>query len=339
MIRNRALAAFLAFLLTGAPTLAVAAEDDYANAMAQYEMGDDAGALRLFEKALKGTLSDADKLAIYTYAAVSAFRAGDKKKAEQYFKEAVRIDREVTAPYEAPDDAKKLLEDVRAGRSAAVVEPTKPPAPTTGPTEFKIDRPAEVDAGEPIPLRVRRVKGEIVDVVVHWRVPGGSWSPMTLLPSAEDGDVWVGDLPAPPADPESGASVEFWLEAQDGQGATVARFGSEGTPKVTKVRASGVLVGMGGRKDPARPPDDGGEPRDPDFSGGGRTDDDGSILEEWWFWTGVGVLVIGGVVTTIVLLSGEEATTIPCDEANPGTGCIDATVKGLRPLQPGVFRW
>ncbi len=335
MIRNRALAAFLALLLTGLPTLAVAAEDDYANAMAQYEMGDDAGALRLFEKALKGTLSDADKLAIYTYAAVSAFRAGDKKKAEQYFKEAVRIDREVTAPYEAPDDAKKLLEDVRAGRSGDTT--AKPVAPTTGPTEFKIDRPAEVDAGEPIPLRVRRVKGEIVDVVVHWRVPGGSWAPITLLPSADDGDVWVGDLPAPVADPESGASVEFWLEAQDGQGGTVARFGSEGTPKVTKVRASGVAVGLGGGK-PRR--DDAGEPRDPDFSGGQRpVDDDGTILEEWWFWTGVGVLVIGGVVTTIVLLSGEETTTIPCDESNPGTGCIDATVKGFRPLQPGVFRW
>ncbi len=335
---KKALALVLALGLSGAPGLALADEEAFANAMAAYELGDDAEALRLFDKALKGKgLAEADRLAIYTYGGVAAFRSGDKKRAGEYFQKALAIDKEVIAPYEAPQEAKDLLERMRAGGAPPSGGGVGIGRHMPGTAEFKVDRPQEVDAGQPIPLKVRKVSGDIVDVLVHFRTPGGSWTQATLLP--KDDTVFEGEIPAPPADPETGGSVEFYLEAQDSQGDTVARFGSEGTPKVTKVRATGLAVVGTPKVLTAEPAD--GEPDEPaDFGTTGETDDEGeSVFEQWWFWTGAGVVVAGGAVLAIVLLTGEEEGGIPCDETAAGTGCMDVTVTGVRAAGPGVIRW
>jgi tetratricopeptide (TPR) repeat protein len=93
-----------------------------------------------------------------------------------------------------------------------------------------------------------------------------------------------------PPDPSSAYFLEYFVEAQDAQGKTLASLGTSGDPRRSKRTV----------------PTQGGSPK------GGNSGAAAPFYQTWWFWTIVGGVVVAGVVTGVVIAtspSGPQPAT------------------------------
>ncbi|MCB9638757.1 MAG: hypothetical protein H6727_07625, partial [Myxococcales bacterium] len=103
--------------------------------------------------------------------------------------------------------------------------------------------------------------------------------------------------PLTPPDPTSAYFVEYYVEAVDGLGRTIASLGSASDPKRVK------------RTLPAG--------ANNNYKGNGKAT---PFYQTWWFWTAVGVVVVGGVVAGVVV------ATAPKPPAPATTGTVIVTI-------------
>jgi hypothetical protein len=143
--------------------------------------------------------------------------------------------------------------------------------------------PSGATAGRRVELEARVTSGQdlVRDLTVHWRRDGELAYRDTPMRNAQ-GDRWRARF-TPPAD-NAGYTLEYWLDARDIAGRTVARNGGPETPLTLRV------AGAPGRER--------------------------AWYSRWYVWAGAGAVVVGAAALGVVAASGDDA---PSGSLPPGT--------------------
>lgn len=167
---------------------------------------------------------------------------------------------------------------------------------------YRVEGSGPYQQGNPAPLTAQRLQQERSAQLAQRILHKGDPTPASLGSThcqTNGGAMKAYSFEVPnltPPDPTAAYFVEFYIQASDAQGRTIASLGSASDPKRVK-RTLPTTGNANYPRDKATP-----------------------FYQTWWFWTAVGVVVVGGVVVGVVV--GTAPKPLPA----PTTGTVIVTI-------------
>ncbi len=166
----------------------------------------------------------------------------------------------------------KQTEEMRRARVASAME-------------LGLDAPKTAKGGEPLQfkLRIKDPFGAVEVASLHYR--RSEERRFSQLPlKLNDNGLWVASLPAEWTANDGGATVEYFIGAEDSSQTLLRAIGNESDPLELTLEAG-------------QPPSN--EP----------------ITSQWWFWTGTVAAVVGAGVAAFFLI--DARTSVPSGDVDP----------------------